>query len=52
MQKIQIISVVQLIFLSNVCVQKKNPSFSYEVVIVDDGSKDKTSKVQDCILLF
>lgn len=25
--------------------QKQNPSFSYEVVIVDDGSKDKTSKV-------
>lgn len=24
--------------------QKSNPSFSYEVIIVDDGSKDKTTK--------
>lgn len=26
-------------------IQKKNPSFSYEVIIVDDGSKDKTTEV-------
>ncbi|KAG7322441.1 hypothetical protein KOW79_013787 [Hemibagrus wyckioides] len=25
--------------------RKKNPSFSYEVIIVDDGSKDKTTEV-------
>ncbi|KAI4901258.1 hypothetical protein NFI96_015259 [Prochilodus magdalenae] len=25
--------------------QKKNPSFTYEVIIVDDGSKDKTTEV-------
>lgn len=25
--------------------QKQNPSFSYEVIVVDDGSKDKTSEV-------
>ncbi|KAM4796373.1 dolichyl-phosphate beta-glucosyltransferase [Rhinophrynus dorsalis] len=25
--------------------QKKRPSFSYEVIVVDDGSKDKTSEV-------
>lgn len=25
--------------------QKKNPSFTYEVIVVDDGSKDKTTQV-------
>lgn len=25
--------------------QKKNPSFTYEVIVVDDGSKDKTTEV-------
>ena len=25
--------------------QKENPSFNYEIIIVDDGSKDKTTQV-------
>ena len=25
--------------------QKNNPSFTYEIIVVDDGSKDSTSKV-------
>ena len=31
--------------------QKSNPSFSYEVIIVDDGSKDKTTQVKKNQLL-
>lgn len=30
--------------------QKTNPSFTYEVIIVDDGSKDKTTQV--CFTIF
>lgn len=26
--------------------QKKEPKFTYEIIIVDDGSKDNTSKVK------
>ena len=25
--------------------QKKNPSYSYEIIVVNDGSTDKTSEV-------
>lgn len=25
--------------------QKQHPSFTYEVIVVDDGSKDKTTEV-------
>lgn len=25
--------------------QKQNPSFTYELIVVDDGSKDKTTEV-------
>lgn len=30
--------------------QKKTPSFTYELIIVDDGSKDKTTEV--CYIIF
>ena len=38
-----------LIFFIIFYFQKSNPSFSYEIIIVDDGSKDKTSEV--CITI-
>ena len=38
-------------FLSHVF-QKKKPSFTYEIIVVDDGSKDATSKVGEMEILI
>lgn len=31
-------------------VQKQDPMFTYEVIVVDDGSQDQTSQVSVCAL--
>jgi hypothetical protein len=28
--------------------QNRDPTFTYEVIVVDDGSRDQTSKVNAC----
>ncbi len=32
-------------------IQKQDPSFTYELIIVDDGSRDKTSKVGEILFI-
>lgn len=47
--KVAVVKQVSPVFVFFVCfcfwLQKQNPSFTYEVIVVDDGSKDKTTEV-------